>query len=399
MFHRERVNSIKDSRVVEARELASASGRRKLGKLLLYGLEQLEWARTANLIVEHVFVLESVTDLPPWLESVPLLLVSDGVSKKITDTNYTTAVVGVAREPSLENRQAGRLVLVLDDVRDAGNVGTLVRTARAFGIREVWGTVRGFDPFHRKTIDSSRGLVFSTRISQRQSPSDTVAALKASGYEVVVTSPHAATLQSRLRLSGRPIALVAGNETSGVCPELMAAADHVVQIPMLAVESLNVAVATGISIYELGFKLVLAMISENIRGTFGREFGSTHELMHRLLDKRLRESSGIGADDVIFLMRLACDRRSSLIDVAQDVRREGPALSEFLDSLSQQGWIAQEPDCVRITASGETLLAQLWPIVEAAHESALAGLGDDDLERLRAMMRRIQDNCGKELAV
>jgi hypothetical protein len=63
----EYVSSIKDPRVVEARELASISGRLRYGKALLYGIEQLEWARQANLQIQHIFINEKTLGaVPDW---------------------------------------------------------------------------------------------------------------------------------------------------------------------------------------------------------------------------------------------------------------------------------------------------------------------------------------------
>ena len=60
-------------------------------------------------------------------------------------------------------------VVVLDDVKDYGNIGTIIRTCHAFGIREVVSTSREFDLYQRKTIEASRGSIFSTSIIEIQS--------------------------------------------------------------------------------------------------------------------------------------------------------------------------------------------------------------------------------------
>ncbi|HEX3811550.1 MAG TPA: TrmH family RNA methyltransferase [Mycobacteriales bacterium] len=89
------------------------------------------------------------------------------------------------------------------------------------------------------------------RYRRRVTPPEAVRALRGAGFQVVVTSPHGAHLQTMAPLRGRRLALVVGNETDGVGAATLAAADLVVQIPMAGpVESLNVGVATGISIYD-----------------------------------------------------------------------------------------------------------------------------------------------------
>ena len=205
-----RVTSLKDPKVVEARELTSARGRLRHAKALLYGIDQLEWARRETVRVERVFVVEDALDVVPgWVaESLPVLLVSDGVSKKITDTSYVVPLVAVAQAPSPETGAAGDLALVIDDVCDAGNIGALVRTARGFGVRDIWSTTPDLDLTSRKAIDASRGLVLGAHLRRCASPQEAVALLRTAGYEIVVTSPHAPELQSRAQLSGRPLAVV-----------------------------------------------------------------------------------------------------------------------------------------------------------------------------------------------
>jgi len=110
----------------------------------------------------------------------------------------------------------------------------------------------------------------------------------------------------------------------------------------------------------------------------------------------------VGADEVIFLMRLACDRTSALADVASDTRRQGPPLTEFLCRLAAQNWITvsgTDAEChVAITSAGEALLAQLWPVIESTHDVALAGLAEKDQAQLRAWLRVIQENCRRALS-
>ncbi|AJC53426.1 RNA methyltransferase [Streptomyces sp. 769] len=99
-------------------------------------------------------------------------------------------------------------------------------------------------------------------------------ALREAGFQIVVTSPRGTHLQAMAPLRGQRLALVVGNETEGVSDTVQALADLVVQIPMAgAVESLNVGVATGISIYELRMRMILTMLTDRIRDSLGRNLG------------------------------------------------------------------------------------------------------------------------------
>jgi TrmH family RNA methyltransferase len=125
------ITSIKDERVVKARELTSAAERARFQKTRLDGEESIQWALEARLPVEHVFYSANLRQLA-FLEElqargIPCYAVSDGVLKKISDTSYLVPLIGIARLPPAPERAgpAGDFVLVLDRVQDHGNLGTI----------------------------------------------------------------------------------------------------------------------------------------------------------------------------------------------------------------------------------------------------------------------------------
>lgn len=243
----ERITSIKDARVLEARTLSSISGRRQAQKCLLEDAQIITWALEAGVPIERVFFHEKLTEHPLLVQlqehQIACYAVSDGILKKISDTRYLIPLLGVAPLPSDLDDQS-RLhdfVLVLDDVRDFGNLGTIIRTARAFGLRDLLATTPDIDLWHRKTIEASRGNVFDVRLKRLTSAAATITFLQQRGFQIVATSPYAPQLQSAVRLQPKPIALVVGNETDGISDPFLKHADVVVQIPMSTqVESLNV---------------------------------------------------------------------------------------------------------------------------------------------------------------
>ena len=100
-----------------------------------------------------------------------------------------------------------------------------------------------------------------------------------------------------------------GNETAGASTQLVSTADPVVRIPMHGqMESLNVGVATGLSLYELWLKRILSMLEENIRSTIGRELNVASQLVLRVLDREPAKVSNFSSGQVVFLMVLKCDR-------------------------------------------------------------------------------------------
>jgi TrmH family RNA methyltransferase len=282
MDARRAIGSIKDPRGVEARALASSAGRLAAGKCLLRGAGQIRWAVAAGLNLEHVFVHVRHADDPLVAElvaaGVPCLPVGDGIAGKIADTSYVVPHLGVVTLPAELAPEAapGRFVLVLDHVVDHGNIGTIVRAAGAFGVRDLVLTDPGAELFAPKTIDASRGAVFDARVRRAASGLAAPEELQARGYQVVATSPRARHLQALVPLERKPLALVVGNETTGVSAAVLDRADATVQIPLSgATESLNVGVAAGISMYELRLRLVLLTLAQHIRSILSRELGVT----------------------------------------------------------------------------------------------------------------------------
>jgi TrmH family RNA methyltransferase len=398
------ITSIKDPRIIEARQLTSVAGRERLRKCLLEGEKVITWALTTHAPIEWVFFHAKIANHPFLTklkeEQIDCFAVSEGILKKISDTRYLSPFIGVGRlREDYENQEPlNNFVIVLDDVRDHGNIGTIIRTVRAFGIRDIITTRQDVDFWYKKIIEASRRKIFDIRLERFRSPQETVSFLQRQGFQVIATSPHAPLLQPAVQLQPKPIALVVGNETTGVSDEILQNADLVVQIPMSnQVESLNVGVATGISVYEFKLKLVLTMFTQYIRTTLGREVNVTGKLIQMAFDKRLKEITAFSSTQVILLMILKCDETMTLQQVSKDTATFGEELQELLQPLLDGGYIRyyeeMSPATIQLTNSGEQLLGQLWGVIESAEESVLHGFTDEEKKRFTEYLHRVQTNC------
>jgi len=153
-----------------------------------------------------------------------------------------------ALEEIMERLQVGPLV-VIAGLQDPGNLGTILRSAEAFGSAGVIlgeGTV---SPFNAKVVRASAGSIF--RVPVIRAKLDAVSSqLRAQEIRLVATSSHKGTPLGEARLTG-PLAMFIGNEGSGLPRDLMTRMDEVVVIPHAPqVESLNAAMATSILLYE-----------------------------------------------------------------------------------------------------------------------------------------------------
>ena len=393
------ITSIKDPRVAFARSLHSTSNRQKQNACLLYGAQALNWALKSNWKIKTVFCTKSsLSDITVKTLIQEICLVSEGIMKKISGTSYLVPVLAVTDFPTqTKYAQIPDILLLLDAVKDHGNIGTIIRTACAFCITQVALTNMESDLFNRKTVDASRGTVFNVQTNHYQNSASAIKKLKKDGYQIVVTTPYGSKLQSELHIKKQPVVLVIGNESDGVSPEVIHLADACIQIPMQPeVESLNVGVAAGISMYEIKIKTVLAMLKEKIQSTLGREINVSSKTIMNQLELELTPVSHFSAREAIFLMQLSCDRKMSLNQISRDSGLFDKDLQIFLDHLHNNNFIqptSNENDCWQITVTGEKWLAEIWPVVEKAEKKALLGFSENEIIQLNNFLQRIQDNC------
>ncbi|MDA1185297.1 MAG: RNA methyltransferase [Acidobacteria bacterium] len=146
--------------------------------------------------------------------------------------------------------------VLLERVRDPDNVGSIIRSASAMGVRAILMGPECADPFYRKAIRTSMGAVLTATVVAATPWPEVLAQLKASGHTLVATTPDPAApdiedLGPRTA-DGGPLVLLVGSEGDGLTPEARAAADVEARIPMTTeVDSLNVGVATAIAVYAL----------------------------------------------------------------------------------------------------------------------------------------------------
>jgi TrmH family RNA methyltransferase len=182
--------------------------------------------------------------------------VGDEEIAALASTEAPQGLLVVAREPraALESVvRAGATVLVLDAIQDPGNVGTLVRSAVAFGFDGVVALDGTSDPWGAKSVRASAGTAFAIPVV-RARVEELLAAIELADLPIVVASAGGRPVRSGRSGEGgdRGLALVLGNEGSGVRDEIGRGADETVAVVMRgSVESLNVAIAGSILMHEL----------------------------------------------------------------------------------------------------------------------------------------------------
>ena len=177
---------------------------------------------------------------------------AEGVLDRVADAvtpQPVVAVVGMA-PVDLDGLREARSVLVCDQVRDPGNAGTLVRTARAAGIDGMVWCRDSVDVYGPKTVRASAGAVFRVPLVLDAEPEPVMAELGRWGFHRLAAVPEGGRDYAAMDLSGR-FALMVGNESHGLGAGLLGLVDELVSVPMAGgTESLNVGAATAVICFE-----------------------------------------------------------------------------------------------------------------------------------------------------
>ena len=251
------LTSLQNPLVKQIRKLHSSKERHKQQLFLLEGTHLLEEACAVK------YPLVNVCCTPEWQTAHPELwqkavvqceraeIVSGEVLNAIATTVQPDGVVATAKrgDRGLEVPFTG-LVLALETVQDPGNLGTIIRTAAAAGASGLWLSADSADLDNPKVLRATAGQWFRLAMAVSPDLKTTVQTAKLAGMQVVATSPSATLTYWQGDWSKSSLILL-GNEGAGLSAQLAAMADLHLKIPLSpGVESLNVAIAAALMLYE-----------------------------------------------------------------------------------------------------------------------------------------------------
>lgn len=226
------------------------AGYRKLGEVWLEGDHLCSAFLQRGGAASHAVITESAWEQPRWRElangAAAIAVIPEALMAGLSTLESAPPMGFVAPWNGPGTLEPGRSTVVLDRLQDAGNVGTILRSASAFGLSQVVamkGTAALWSP---KVLRAGMGAHFGLQLVEGASPGS----LDALGVPLVATSSHADTLLPQARLPA-PCAWVLGHEGQGVDRELLARCALTVRIPQPGgEESLNVAAAAAVCFYE-----------------------------------------------------------------------------------------------------------------------------------------------------
>jgi TrmH family RNA methyltransferase len=242
-----------NARIDAARDLLTKKGRKQHGRYSFEGATLLEEAHRAGVPIETLYVTRDAYERTPLAQQlhangVPVYIVDDRAMKRLSDVETPAGIVAVApmRLASIESvLGADGVVLLLADVNDPGNTGTLLRTAEAFGVRGIIAGTLGAEPHLPKVVRSAMGAIFRLPIATAD-PDGAAPHLR--GRQVTGLAAAGEPLEGLDWASGAVLAV--GNERHGL-GRWEALCTRLAAIPMSGkAESLNAAVAGSIALYE-----------------------------------------------------------------------------------------------------------------------------------------------------
>ena len=235
-----KITSKQNGKVKEAAKLANPSERNKKQQFIVEGFHLLEMA-LADKCVQSLFTVKEIPNIDP---SIPQYIISEDILKKLSSTKNPQGVVAICAMKQPKPIK-GDKVLYLDGVSDPGNLGTLFRTALAFGYKDIIldNTV---SMYNEKVISSSQGAIFKLNIV-----SGDISTLKTlKDYEILATEIKGSIPLEEVKPNNKHV-LILGNEARGVRSEILQIAHKRIRIDIKEIESLNVGVAGAIFMYAL----------------------------------------------------------------------------------------------------------------------------------------------------
>ena len=255
------IRSASNPRLKELRA-ASRDGRSDVqGRVRIEGYKLILEAIRSHVPVEEVYVSESCRrdpDIENLLHQIPgtpeIVEISDRLFPSIVSTEHPQGLLVLARIPSIQLDTlltGSSMLLVGCELQDPGNLGSLLRSAEAFGVEGVLLTRTSVSPSNEKVVRASAGSVFRLPCLGGFEDTELLLRLEQNSFRFVATTPQAAIDFRKVDYRGR-FALILGNEGKGLSEEVLNHVQTRIHIPMTTgIESLNVAVAASIILCEV----------------------------------------------------------------------------------------------------------------------------------------------------
>lgn len=249
------IESASNSKFKFIKNLTKKKYRLKEEKFLVEGYRIIKQIFEKNLlntiIIDASLAQEKINELKDEFSKIDMIFLDKKLFGQISDTKNSQGIMGICKmNLDLDMNLDEEFILVLDRVQDPGNMGTIIRTADAVGIKNIILLKGCVDPFNEKALRSSMGSICNLRLFNLEEE-ETLNLLKDNGYSIVSTFLRTNNYYDKVKYPNK-VALVIGNEANGISDNLMKNSDILVKIPIFGeVESLNASIASAIMMYKI----------------------------------------------------------------------------------------------------------------------------------------------------
>ena len=239
------ITSLDNDRIKNYIKLKDRKYRKKTNTFIVEGMHLVEEAIKEDLVIE--LIVEKDTKIST---SLPIVYVTKEIINKISEMESPSNIMALCK--IRESNIIGDKILMLDEIQDPGNLGTIIRSAKAFNVDTIVLSPNTVDIYNPKVIRATQGMVFHTNIVIKDLI-PTIDELKQNEIPIYGTKVDNGKDVRELKANDKnKYCLIMGNEGNGVSKEILDKCDVYLYIKMNKnVESLNVGVATSILLYEL----------------------------------------------------------------------------------------------------------------------------------------------------
>lgn len=249
----------KDNELIKhIRKLKDKKYRDESNEYVVEGVKLVEEAVKENAKIKQIIVCEDTTrtyEIPTHImleiAKYECISVSDKIFNIITQVTNPQGIMAII-EKNAQNAKIDYtqdIIVVLDDVQDPGNLGTILRTVDSIGLNQIIVSKGTADAFNSKVVRSTMGAIFRIKIIEVENLAQAIKEMRKHHFKLMVTSLQ--TKNSIYDIDFYKKIIVIGNEANGVSKKIQDMADEKAKIPMLGrTESLNASVAAGVVMYE-----------------------------------------------------------------------------------------------------------------------------------------------------
>ena len=240
------ITSLNNPTIKEISKLKNKKYRDLTNTYLVEGDHLVEEAYKNNLLIKIILLEDTICNY-----DIEKIYVTKEVMKKLTELDTPNKIIGIVKKNT--PLPIGNKILILDNIQDPGNLGTIIRSSLAFNIDTIILTEDSVDLYNPKVLRATQGMIFNINIVV-MTIDEVINYLKKTDITIYGTDVTGGVEADSLNQDEKKnFILIMGNEGSGVRREVSTLVDKNLYIPMnKKVESLNVGVATSILLYEMG---------------------------------------------------------------------------------------------------------------------------------------------------